>query len=417
MDRFVATWSFPKGKSKSNRRLVSQSEQFIPRHRDTGPSGEPKPKIPASHHLNRSLVHQGADISRTTSENRSPCSKTLSGDPKYEQRGLNQTEPFKQKFEEETEITARHAKNTVSELESHVVRLERENMMLKRGLRLCFAEMTLALSIVHSDSYYKEKLEELNYLICASVAKLCTTSTKKQVPWSHESLKAVLQKAEEGGANGKREWSDLVRRVSSNLHKDSKRLIAFTRYLIALILYTHVFSLFVFGLDSLQSATIKEVERHLLSSGMIFCLIPFTVDSESAQVISVRYAISRAVSFQLQQSERPESVQANLVDVLASILSQLYPRSSEPRQMAIEIVRMAVTTKREMTAEQGLFWCKWVENGTDPVAERVNVVDKSQKGKVALCTFPGFWKRALQDQGEKWIPIVLPRVELESVFR
>jgi hypothetical protein len=85
--------------------------------------------------------------------------------------------------------------------------------------------------------------------------------------------------------------------------------------------------------------------------------------------------------------------------------------------MSIEIVRMAVTMQQEMTAEQGLFWCKWVENGSDPITERVKVVDQSQKGKVALCTFPGFWKRVQQEQCEKWIPIAFPRAELESVFR
>jgi hypothetical protein len=267
MDRFLTTWSRPKGKSK-NRRLASQSDQFIPHHfSDAGPKPEPiAKKTPASHLLDRTPVYEAADISSNRSDDRSLCYKTLPGDPKQE---LNQVEPFKPQFEEKTEMTARYEK-AVSKLESHISRLERENLMLKRGLRLCFAEMTLAQSVVHSDFYYKEKLEELNYLVCASVAKLCSTNNKKQASWSHELLKGVLQTVEEGGIKGKREPSHLAPKVSWNLHKDSKRQIAFTRYLISLFLYKHVFSLFAFGLDSLQSATINEVERHLVSSGKIF---------------------------------------------------------------------------------------------------------------------------------------------------
>jgi len=394
MDRFLTTVSLPKAKTRSSREQVSQAQRLVSRH---AMGSKPEPATIAKTPISR-VPH-----------------RTQSGIPKQEAIGASDIEAYKSQLEQNSEIIS--YKKSVKDFENYIVRLENENTMLSNGLRLCFAGVTLELSVVHSDAHYKESLEELNYLICASVAKLCTMDRSKQSGWSHESLREILQTVEGGATDIKRESSQFVSKLSLSLHKDPKRVIAFTRYLISLFLYTHVFSLFAFGLDSIESANMIEIEDHLLARGTGSSVTWFTVDSDLSEVVSVRHSINRAISYQLRHSGRPAITQAKLVDVLERTLFHLYPRATELRQMASEILTLAITTQVEMTAELGLFLCKWVERGSDPGSERAKVVDESQKGKIMLCTFPGFWKRIREDGKESWIPIVFPRVELESAFR
>lgn len=423
MEGLVANLSLLRSKTKSNQRQLSQLDQLI-----SGPASGPasgsnpksKPKTKAKTRtvdiVEGTQVRHIVDGFCSTSEDRVLHSTTQITDSKQELMALQQIEPGNVQLEGMRELVVRY-KKAVCELENHVTVLEKENTELKQGLHLCFAEMTLSSSIVHSDAHYREKLEELNYFICASVAKLCAIESTKRGQGPYESLKAALQTAGESGAYGNRDSSRLLAKLGPNRRKDPKRLMAFTRYLISLLLYKHVFSLFAFGLDSLQSSTMKGIERRLVSCGKIFDFTSFNVDSNLSQVVSVRHALARAVSFQLQHSGRIDIAKANLVDVIERTLFHLYPESSDIRQMASKIVTMAVATQGEMIVEPGLFWCKWVDIGSDPVNERAKVVDESQKGKVALCTFPGFWKRVRQDKCENWIPIILPWVELESMFQ
>ena len=82
----------------------------------------------------------------------------------------------------------------------------------------------------------------------------------------------------------------------------------------------------------------------------------------------------------------------------------------------MKIANLAVTLADDMTVEQALFRCTFVEAGADPDPGMVDVPDHKQTGNVSLCTFPGFWKVANVEDGENWLPLVRPCVELESAF-
>lgn len=85
--------------------------------------------------------------------------------------------------------------------------------------------------------------------------------------------------------------------------------------------------------------------------------------------------------------------------------------------MVLTIANEAVELADAMTEEQTMFRCTFVDPGMEPLLTLMHVADHRQKGQVALCTFPGFWRVAKQsDEGESWVALMKPCVELQSAF-
>lgn len=84
--------------------------------------------------------------------------------------------------------------------------------------------------------------------------------------------------------------------------------------------------------------------------------------------------------------------------------------------MVLAIAKQAVELADEMTEEQTMFRCTIVGPGSEP-SKAMHVADHRQKGQVALCIFPGFWRVAKEtDGGQLWFPLVKACVELQSAF-
>ena len=86
--------------------------------------------------------------------------------------------------------------------------------------------------------------------------------------------------------------------------------------------------------------------------------------------------------------------------------------------MVLAVTNEAVALADEMTEEQAMFRFTFVDPGTEPSLNLMHVADDRQKGQVALCTFPGFWRVTKEtDEGEQlWLPLVKPCVELQNAF-
>jgi hypothetical protein len=86
--------------------------------------------------------------------------------------------------------------------------------------------------------------------------------------------------------------------------------------------------------------------------------------------------------------------------------------------VVLTIANEAVDLADEMTEEQTMFRYSFVDPGMEPSLKLMHVADHRQKGLVALCTFPGFWRVAKESDagGRIWFPLVKPCVELQSAF-
>lgn len=182
----------------------------------------------------------------------------------------DQVRSLQQQIEESNSKTA-ELETIFKTLEKHIETIELENLNLKSdidSLRTYISNTKKAPSPTHVESYYVERLDQLNQFISSKVADLCKADASKTYRISAQAGSGVLDALAEHKPHGKRASVVLSRGLIWSLHNDPRRRIAVMRHIVAFFLWIHVFRVYAFSLDIMTSDALTEIEDSICSMGM-----------------------------------------------------------------------------------------------------------------------------------------------------
>jgi len=164
------------------------------------------------------------------------------------------------------ESQAQTLEELVSKLMSSRIELEKE----KEGLRSIIANIKQPETQIRSDDYYIKKLERLNRDIQSLMANLFVG---RELTMSKQNGEEVIQNIRDINEVGRRTATILQNSLWARHWNDSRKRVAFTRHISALLLYEYVFGRLVFGLHREESTWLKGIENSIIAQGNLLVVM------------------------------------------------------------------------------------------------------------------------------------------------
>jgi hypothetical protein len=160
---------------------------------------------------------------------------------------------------------------TIHKLEDHITELHKRHIQCdndNKTLRAYIANMKIAQAQTKADSYYVDRLQNLNRLIQSSVAGIFVDSDRQRTLKKEGSeVLEILSKLTPYGKFTaellKTEGFDTI----WTLHQDASKRVALARHIVALFLKEQIFFPFIFGVPSGLSNMMRNIEEDVVAIG------------------------------------------------------------------------------------------------------------------------------------------------------
>ena len=132
----------------------------------------------------------------------------------------------------------------------------------------------------------------------------------------------------------------------------------------------------------------------------------------------IRQILGRAVVSLIEPIQLQRKLK--LMEQLSRVLCLIGPKKLDVGFVGSvgKIIDQAVHLTNQMAQEQALFECHIPKTGHFPTEEpNLRVADESQRGRVFMCTFPGFGRKIVDDGKTSIVWLVTAYAELQSAFR
>lgn len=324
---------------------------------------------------------------------------------------------------EELKTLQKNYSSTKTALENHLTQLESARLEVENdniSLRSYITSMRAPQEQLRDDAYYTDKLQGLNRMIQSWIAGIFISNCRSLTPEAGRRLLEIISgldpygRATESILSDENKYDDVW-----TLHQDPTKRVALARHIIALFLWRYIFGPLAFGLKKEDSLRMRDIEKKIISNGLS-CLEWVWADSvepDFQKALFICQAFHKAILSQVKDKQM--GMKQTLARGLSESLGLLLPKKMDLETGLQQIVDQAVTLANQMTEERALFYCLMVQTGNNPqeYVSTLRVADERQSGAVFMCTFPGFGKRTVDENGEKcFVCLVKMSADLESLF-